>query len=84
MRSRPYAVAGARSPVAAAQARAQRALSCRPRRAIEGWEAADAPRGRIPFTPRAKKALERSLREAQAAGDSYIGVQHVALALLSA
>jgi len=46
-------------------------------------EAADAPRGHIPFTDRAKKALERSLREAQAAGDSYIGVQHVALALLS-
>jgi ATP-dependent Clp protease ATP-binding subunit ClpA len=43
---------------------------------------AAAPRGHIPFTPRAKKALERSLREAQAAGDSYIGVQHVALALL--
>ena len=46
-------------------------------------KAADAPRGHIPFTPRARKALERSLREAQAAGDSYIGVQHVALALLS-
>ena len=46
-------------------------------------EAADAPRGHIPFTERAKKALERSLREALAAGDSYIGVQHVALALFS-
>jgi ATP-dependent Clp protease ATP-binding subunit ClpA len=45
-------------------------------------EAAGAPRGHIPFTDRAKKVLERSLREAQAAGDSYIGVQHVALALL--
>jgi ATP-dependent Clp protease ATP-binding subunit ClpA len=46
-------------------------------------EAADAPRGHIPFTDRAKKALERSLREAQAAGDGHIGIQHVALALLS-
>lgn len=46
-------------------------------------EAAGAPRGHIPFTGRAKRALERSLREAQAVGDSHIGVQHVALALLS-
>ena len=40
-------------------------------------------RGHIPFTDRAKKALGRSLRESQALGDNYIGVQHVALALLS-
>jgi ATP-dependent Clp protease ATP-binding subunit ClpA len=39
-------------------------------------------RGHIPFTPRAKKALERSLREALALGDNYIGAQHIALALL--
>ena len=39
-------------------------------------------RGHIPFTPRAKKALERSLREAVARGDNYIGAQHIALALL--
>ena len=45
-------------------------------------DVAGPPRGHIPFTGRAKKALERSLREAQAAGDNYIGVQHVALALL--
>jgi hypothetical protein len=45
--------------------------------------AAGAPRGHIPFTPMAKKALERSLREALALGDNYIGVQHIALALLS-
>jgi ATP-dependent Clp protease ATP-binding subunit ClpA len=42
-----------------------------------------APRGHIPFTPLAKKALERSLREALTLGDNYIGVQHVALALIS-
>jgi ATP-dependent Clp protease ATP-binding subunit ClpC len=45
--------------------------------------AAGAPRGHIPFTPMAKKALERSLRQALALGDNYIGVQHIALALLS-
>ena len=39
-------------------------------------------RGHIPFTPRAKKAMEISLREALALGDNYIGAQHVALALL--
>ena len=41
-----------------------------------------APRGHIPFTPRAKKSLELSLREARALHDNYIGVQHLALALL--
>jgi hypothetical protein len=45
-------------------------------------DVAEAPRGHIPFTDRAKKALERSLREGLALGDSYIGVQHLALALL--
>ena len=40
------------------------------------------PGGRIPFTPRAKKTLELSLREAQALHDNYIGVQHLTLALL--
>lgn len=37
--------------------------------------------GHIPFTPRAKKCLERSLREAVARHDHYIGVEHLALAL---
>lgn len=41
-----------------------------------------ARRGHIPFTPRAKKSLEHSLREALALGDTSIGVQHIALALL--
>ena len=41
-----------------------------------------APAGHIPFTPRAKKILELSLRESQALQDNYIGVQHIALALL--
>jgi len=38
--------------------------------------------GHIPFTPRAKKCLELSLRQALALHDNYIGVQHVILALL--
>jgi hypothetical protein len=42
-----------------------------------------APRGHIPFTPRAKKSLELSLREAKALHDNYIGVQHLTLALLA-
>jgi ATP-dependent Clp protease ATP-binding subunit ClpA len=42
-----------------------------------------APSGHIPFTPRAKKSLELSLREAKTLHDNYIGVQHLTLALLA-
>jgi hypothetical protein len=42
-----------------------------------------APRGHIPFTPRAKKSLELSLREAKMLHDNCIGVQHLTLALLA-
>jgi ATP-dependent Clp protease ATP-binding subunit ClpA len=42
-----------------------------------------APGRHIPFTPRAKKVLELSLREAVAQKDSRIGVQHLTLALLA-
>src|SRR5690242_20210633 len=45
--------------------------------------AGPAPGGHIPFTPRAKKSLELSLREAEALHDTCIGVQHLALALLA-
>jgi Clp amino terminal domain, pathogenicity island component len=45
-------------------------------------EVPPARRGHIPFTPRAKKSLQLSLREAVGQGDNYIGVQHIALALL--
>jgi hypothetical protein len=45
--------------------------------------AGPAPGGHIPFTPRAKKTLQLSLREAEAEADTYIGVQHLALALLA-
>ena len=37
----------------------------------------------VPFTPRAKKSLQLSLREAHALHDNYIGVQHLVLALLA-
>jgi Clp amino terminal domain, pathogenicity island component len=39
--------------------------------------------GHIPFTPRAKKSLELSLRQALAQHDNYIGLQHLVLALLT-
>ncbi len=38
--------------------------------------------GHIPFTPRAKKSLELSLRESLALGQSYIGTGHLVLGLL--
>ena len=41
-----------------------------------------APSGHIPFTPRAKKVLELSLRESQQLGHDYIGTEHVLLGLL--
>ena len=41
-----------------------------------------APTGHIPFTPRAKKALELSLREAMLLDHLYIGTEHILLGLL--
>jgi ATP-dependent Clp protease ATP-binding subunit ClpA len=38
--------------------------------------------GHIPFTPRAKKTLELSLREALALGHNYIGTEHILLGLI--
>lgn len=40
------------------------------------------PRGPIPFTPRAKKILELSLREALEQRKSYIGTEHILLAVM--
>jgi ATP-dependent Clp protease ATP-binding subunit ClpC len=40
------------------------------------------PAGHIPFTPRAKKVLEYSLREALQLGHNYIGTEHILLGLL--
>jgi len=40
------------------------------------------PSGHIPFTPRAKKSLELSLREALQLDDGYIGTGHLLLGLI--
>ncbi|VEG27970.1 ATP-dependent Clp protease ATP-binding subunit [Actinomyces howellii] len=45
-------------------------------------EGQSAPSGHIPFTPRAKKVLELSLREALQLGHNYIGTEHILLGLL--
>jgi ATP-dependent Clp protease ATP-binding subunit ClpC len=37
--------------------------------------------GQIPFTPRAKKVLELSLREAISLGHNYIGTEHILLGI---
>ena len=44
--------------------------------------AGTAPSGSPPFTPRAKKVLELSLREALQLGHSYIGTEHMLLGLV--
>src|SRR6187200_2199550 len=41
-----------------------------------------SPSGHIPFTPRAKKVLELSLREALQINHSYIGTEHILLGLI--
>jgi ATP-dependent Clp protease ATP-binding subunit ClpA len=41
-----------------------------------------APVGHIPFTPRAKKVFELSLREALQLGHNYIGTEHILLGLI--
>ena len=45
-------------------------------------EGQQAPGGHILFTPRAKKVLELSLREAMALGHNYVGTEHILLAML--
>ncbi len=49
---------------------------------IIGEGGKEPPTGHIPFTPRSKKVLELSLREALALGHNYIGTEHVLLGLL--
>jgi ATP-dependent Clp protease ATP-binding subunit ClpA len=41
-----------------------------------------APKGHIPFTPRAKKTLELSLREALQLQHNYIGTEHILLGVI--
>jgi ATP-dependent Clp protease ATP-binding subunit ClpA len=42
----------------------------------------EEPGGHIPFTPRAKKVVELSLREALQLGDGFIGTEHLLLGML--
>jgi ATP-dependent Clp protease ATP-binding subunit ClpA len=42
----------------------------------------EPPTGHVPFTPRAKKVLELSLREALQLGHNYIGTEHILLGLI--
>ena len=68
-------------------ARGPLALLRRSRGARRGRDAATGaraarPTGHIPFTPRAKKSLELSLREAVARHGGYIGAEHLTLALV--
>jgi ATP-dependent Clp protease ATP-binding subunit ClpC len=49
---------------------------------ITGGGKKDPPRGHIPFTPRAKKILQLSMREAIALGHAYIGTEHILLGLV--
>jgi len=50
--------------------------------AIIGVGGDDVPTGHIPFTPRAKKVLELSLREALQLSHNYIGTEHILLGLI--
>jgi hypothetical protein len=43
---------------------------------------AEQPLAQVPFTPRAKKVLELSLREALQLGHNYIGTEHILLGLI--
>jgi ATP-dependent Clp protease ATP-binding subunit ClpC len=45
-------------------------------------EGEHAPVGHIPFTPRAKRVLELSLRESLQLGHNYIGTEHILLGLI--
>jgi ATP-dependent Clp protease ATP-binding subunit ClpA len=49
---------------------------------IIGRGESEASSGHIPFTPRAKKVLELSLRESQQLGHNYIGTEHILLGLI--
>lgn len=49
-------------------------------RALVG-EGNEVVEGKVPYTPRARKVLELSLREALSLGHNYIGTEHILLAL---
>jgi ATP-dependent Clp protease ATP-binding subunit ClpA len=55
---------------------------CPPRRRGLLRRRAEEVRGRVPFTPRSKKVLELSLREAVRLRHNYLGPEHILLGLL--
>lgn len=60
------------------------ALSPRPRRRRwRGRRSCPPGSAHLPFTPRAKRCLENSLREAMTRKDRHIGVEHISLALVA-
>ncbi len=69
----------------AARALASSGIGLEPaRQAVEAivGRGQQSPSGHIPFTPRAKKVLELSLREALQLGRNYIGTEHILLGLI--
>jgi ATP-dependent Clp protease ATP-binding subunit ClpA len=58
------------------------ALNWRPGRGFHRRRRMPMAAGHIPFTPRAKKVLELSLREALALKHNYIGTEHILLGLV--
>ncbi|HWB56705.1 MAG TPA: Clp protease N-terminal domain-containing protein [Gaiellaceae bacterium] len=53
------------------------------RERVAALEASGTPRRGRNFTRAAKRVLERSVHEAQALGDNYIGAEHILLGLLA-
>ncbi len=70
------------SPPRRSSRSASRSRPCAPRSRRSSVTAAPSPSGHIPFTPRAKKVLELSLREALQLGHNYIGTEHILLGLI--
>jgi ATP-dependent Clp protease ATP-binding subunit ClpA len=77
-RGRPWPRDSAKARLLRRRRRCRARGAAAPRYATPGAR----PTGHIPFTPRAKKSLEHSLREAKAQHDNYIGVEHLMLALV--
>jgi ATP-dependent Clp protease ATP-binding subunit ClpA len=81
-RARPGACRGARPARKRPLARLRRSRGAGHGRGTTAGARPAGPGGHIPFTPRAKKSLELSLREARARQDGYVGVEHLTLALV--
>jgi Clp amino terminal domain, pathogenicity island component len=79
-RRRLRPVAARRRPLRPVRLFARRERECRDRQPSS--TPGQVPRGHLPFTPRAKKSLERTLREAQAMRSGHLGTEHLALALV--